>query len=405
MLTLRPLPPAAADHPDPLLGFYYARLSAAWSGGAIVGARLLSAMLCAGAPRQARRLGIPGKEAGWIGGQLPVAHYFSQLARRGVHRLLNPSAVPLVASRLKNKVSFAAFLAANKLPAPATIAGTTDLHSVANWLRGLPSIVIKPNFSSRGHGVERFQRSGQGWTDSRGRTVDETALVGMAGRMLAAGGIVQAAVPTLPRLAALSPGALPTLRVNTIRLGNGEIVGLGLVLRLGGGDAPVDNFSRGGIAVAISDDGCAGEAVAKAAPGKIVRLRVHPATHAPLDLGDLADVVRQAVAIAMRAHAALDAGYRVVGWDVGLGATGPVLIEGNWNPGHQLTQFAHAAGVSQLPLGKAYLEALSHVPDDDWLSATVLAYDLVRIGQPASSRFTGDAEAHASLPPPYRPAR
>lgn len=58
----------------------------------------------------------------------------------------------------------------------------------------------------------------------------------------------------------------------------------------------------------------------------------HPKTNAPI-MGTTVPDLDAAVALACIAHQLFAQGFTVIGWDIGLTAEGPVLIEGNWNPG------------------------------------------------------------------------
>lgn len=371
MITTRPLPPVFGG--DPLLGFYHEQLLRHWTPRQ----RALAAGLGKLAGRgthdsHCRALGIPEDEARLLAGIVDPAHYLSQLYRRGIHRLLNPAAIPLATSLLKDKRSFAAAVANAGLPAPETFSGPASPAAVAAWFERHGEIVAKPNYSSRGRGVARYRRIAHGWADSNGTRFEAGALAMHLARIVRRGGLLQQALRTAPRLSDISPGALPTLRVHTFRLG-GTPVAHGLVLRIGGGSGPVDNFSRGGLAAAVVD-GTAGDVIGKA-DGCIRHLQRHPATGISLEGIDLCDLADAAVRLAIAAHAAIGAGYGLIGWDIGLADRGPVLIEGNWNPGHQLTQFTNACGLSQLAVGRAYLQALEALPTGAWAHAAPLQWD------------------------------
>ena len=61
----------------------------------------------------------------------------------------------------------------------------------------------------------------------------------------------------------------------------------------------------------------------------------------------------EAIALAVRAHRAF-ADFTVIGWDVGLTCAGPVLVEGNWNPGTDILQLVSGRGLSDTRLGDLY---------------------------------------------------
>jgi hypothetical protein len=363
MLTLRKLPGAAWRHPDPLLRFYFDQLGDHWPAHRWIAGRAM-----AWGAGETGWLGISPAERRLIRGRVEPEHYVSMSVRRGIHRLLNPGALPIRANILKDKAAFARFAIAEGLDAPLTLTS-----GLAGELLERGDVVLKPSFSSKGRGVVRARREGSEWLLTTGERLHAVELALRIERLTAAGGVAQEGLRAHPFLADISPDALPTSRVMTFRLGEqAPVVGL-LVLRLGGGGAPVDNFNRGGL-VALPEGGALSAAWGKTA-GRLVQLTSHPATRAAIARKLPDDLLGDAAALAVRAHSKLPSGFSVVGWDVGLSDRGPRLIEGNWNPGTVLPQSAAGAGLSQMPLGDLYRRALERVDEESWEAAGAMELD------------------------------
>ena len=71
----------------------------------------------------------------------------------------------------------------------------------------------------------------------------------------------------------------------------------------------------------------------------------------------------------MRAHRHF-ADHALIGWDIGLSADGPVLIEGNWNPGYNVLQLVSGRGIGGMRLGELYRYHLEQAPEAAWRAAT-----------------------------------
>jgi hypothetical protein len=364
MLTLRKLPATARCHPDPLLRFYFDQLRDHWPSH-----RWMGGLVMAFGVGESGRLGISSEERRLIHGRVQPEHYVSMSIRRGIHRLLNPGAIPIRANLLKDKAAFARFAETERLAAPLTLTS-----GPAADLMELGDVVLKPSFSSKGRGVVRARRGGSGWRLTTGERLHPADLELRIERLTAAGGVAQEGLRAHPLLADISPDALPTARVMTFRIGRQAPVKGLLVLRFGGGGAPVDNFNRGGLVAVPAADGGISIAWGKAA-GRLVELNRHPATGASFARSLPSDLLVEASQLAVQAHLRLPADYAVVGWDIGLSERGPRLIEGNWNPGTALPQLSAGAGLSQMSLGALYHEALERVEPEQWEAAGALELD------------------------------
>lgn len=134
-------------------------------------------------------------------------------------------------------------------------------------------------------------------------------------------------------LSRLCPASVNTIRVMTYyNHGDPKILWMGM--RVGSGKSAVDNFSSGGMVVAIdTQKGCLkGDAIDKVS----ATYPVHPTTGVAFD-GFPIPCFDQIEPLVLEA-AKLEDKILVVGWDVAISENGPVLIEGNRRPGFGLSQ-------------------------------------------------------------------
>jgi hypothetical protein len=373
MLTLRVVPPRLLATrrpraPNDLAGLYFDTLRRHWS----VGDSCVAAALAAGAALVNLRTATTKPHAwlnGWgveedalrLGSNDPVAHV-SMATRKGLHRLLNPAAYPSADNPLKNKRLFALRCVEAGLPAPESFCG--PLHGLRDWVLGHDAVVAKPNYSSKGKGVTGFRRASGLWS-AEGRLVTQRELDRRLAVILRSGGVVQAACDTHPDLAEISPGALPTLRVMTVLNESGEPEACDRVIRLsGGGPRAVDNFNAGNIVASLDAEGRILRGFRRVG-GQVQEVTRHPTAGRDI-AGWRIPQFEDAVALALRAHTVFRDGFRVVGWDVGIAASGPCLIEGNWNPGSDILALVSGRGLGDTRLGALYRHHLERASPADW---------------------------------------
>ena len=148
----------------------------------------------------------------------------------------------------------------------------------------------------------------------------------------------------------LCPASVNTIRVMTYyNHGDPEILWMGM--RVGSGNSAVDNFSSGGMVVAIdTEKGClTGDAIDKVSD----TYPLHPTTGVAFDGFPIPcfDQIENLVLEAAR----LEDKILVIGWDVAISENGPVLIEGNRRPGF---------GLSQVLDDRGRMDIIRHVLED-----------------------------------------
>ncbi len=218
----------------------------------------------------------------------------------------------------------------------ATAAGLPVPELVAAFLPGEPApgpvelppvdLFAKPGGRWGGSGAELWR-----WQPGRWHHGDQqlsaTALVA---RLAVFGRtepwLLQRRLHNHPDWAGLTPGALCTARLVTLRHPDGTITPLLAFLRLPREGATVDNLSAGGLAADIElSSGRLGPArrIAMHTPDHLT----HPNTGYAF-AGTLLPQWPALCALAVRAHRAFPLPW-TVGWDVTLATDGPVLIEPN----------------------------------------------------------------------------
>jgi hypothetical protein len=234
---------------------------------------------------------------------------------------------------MRDKYLFGLVVEALGFPTPRTVALTTP--EAVEWLRprqaeplsslaGLPSgttLFYKPRFGVQGKGVFRLDIEGGGLRIDG----QEASLEGLAARV--EHGLLQEAIVQHPALSALHPHAVNTLRVITVRDGEGARVFSRPMLRIGLGESVVDNGRSGGLQVFVDPETGRLLGPGLLTPGGL-RDR-HPDTGALLD-GFEVPHYAEALALAVRLHHELP-GLHTIGWDLAITEGGAVFIEGNDN--------------------------------------------------------------------------
>jgi hypothetical protein len=147
----------------------------------------------------------------------------------------------------------------------------------------------------------------------------------------------------------LNPASVNTIRIDSFLI-DGTVRHDGAVLRIGGGNACIDNWAAGGFLAKIDLEtgALAPTARSKAKFGRKL-IRAHPVTGVVLDgirLPYWLQVKELAAAAALAVRP-----LRYVGWDIALTATGPVLIEGNHPSDVSMLQDG-VGGLANTPIGQ-----------------------------------------------------
>lgn len=184
--------------------------------------------------------------------------------------------------------------------------------------------IKKATDSNGGHGVFRVV--------SKNNIVDEAVQVI---DKMKSDIVVQRAVQQSEVLASINPSSVNTIRVLSL-LHDQQVIICSMILRMGVGDAYVDNASSGGITVGIREDGTLKE---YAFDKKGNRFQAHPTSGIRFDAITIPNI-EEVKTLIKRLHPLLPY-FRNVSWDIALDESNmPVLIEANMKDGeldfHQL---------------------------------------------------------------------
>jgi hypothetical protein len=241
-------------------------------------------------------------------------------------------------SPLSDKVAFAKRCEANDVRCVPT-ALSLDANSMLEPL-ALPDcdLFIKPARGRGGKGAERWDRTGVSWSNGQER-LDAS---GLREHLLAAAKqlplIVQKRLEPHPAIAALTSGALPTVRALTCLNEQGRPEVVAAVFRMSfGGSRTVDNIHAGGLACGVAlDGGMLGPASNLGSDARLGWYSRHPTTGARIE-GTPLPFWDELKALAIEAHEAF-ADRVIVGWDIAIDPVGPIVVEGNGSPDMDLMQ-------------------------------------------------------------------
>ncbi len=211
---------------------------------------------------------------------------------------------------------------------------TADDAQAAAFVAKHPVFFAKTTDGMCGSGVRKVTAEGAGAAELKQRLASE-------GYILWEEPIIQH-----PEMAALCPKAVNTVRVVTLALSDGVHI-LAAFLRMGNGK-DVDNLNAGGFAAMVGlEDGII---PLPAADKDGVCYESHPFSGKAI-VG-FAVPRWQACLDMVRRAALVEPAVRYIGWDVAVTEAGPVLVEANALPGHDIIQLpAHTRdGTGMLPL-------------------------------------------------------
>ena len=216
-------------------------------------------------------------------------------------------------------------------------------------------LFVKPRIGRGGRNAERWDYDGHGaWQSSAGGTLGMNELLRhLASLSIKGDYIVQPRVSNHPDLTDVNNGALATVRIVTCRNEAGGIEATDAAFRMAiGKNDTVDNFHAGGIAAAIDmKTGRLGPASNMGLKPGVGWRTHHPNSGAAIE-GRTLPLWPKVIDLALRAHAAFPERV-VVGWDIGILADGPAVVEGNIKPDLDIHQ-----RVARAPLGNERLARL-----------------------------------------------
>lgn len=194
-----------------------------------------------------------------------------------------------------------------------------------NTFSCVSKIIYKPRAATRGSGVEVFDldKEGKGLVYKKILSLPE--------------GVIEGYIKQHAEMSKYSRQSVNTIRIVTVRTFN-KINILYAVMRMGGGNAVVDNFHAGGV-LAIVDINT-GSLTTEAVDLEGNVFVNHPVTNEKI-IGFKIPYWNEVIKLVQKAGLIVD-GVGYVGWDVAITENGPVLIEGNTQPGAHALQTYYA---------------------------------------------------------------
>lgn len=193
----------------------------------------------------------------------------------------------------------------------------TKLLEFQNFITLHPTIIVKPDSLSCGKGIEKITVNKKNYT----QVFNELLL---SNRI-----IVEEVASQCPELAKLHPASVNTLRIVT--LGGKVIVAF---IRIGNNSNVVDNFNHGGMVAPINIETGIVDYPAIDKDGNIYDK--HPLTHEDILWLQIPKWPRVKRFVEKACKVIPEVKY--VAWDICLSKEGPIIIEGNDFPGHDLYQ-------------------------------------------------------------------
>lgn len=221
---------------------------------------------------------------------------------------------------------------------------TASEEEFEKFLGNKAVIIAKPAAATCGVGVEKLTVSDFPSKKELYNHLKET------GAGLAEDFIVQHSA-----VSAIYPGSVNTYRIVTV-LSEGEANVVYAFIRIGNGGRFVDNINNGGMAAPVNVD--TGVIEYPAFDKDSIYYDTHPETGCKI-AGYQLPFWKESVELCLKAaHVVPELGY--VGWDIAVREDGPVLIEGNHFPGHDILQMPpHVPDkIGMLPRFKQFVKGL-----------------------------------------------
>ncbi len=165
--------------------------------------------------------------------------------------------------------------------------------------------------------------------------------------------LIEEVISQHPKISAIYPKAVNSLRIVTIKHDEHMSYVYGC-MRIGNHGNSVDNLNHGGMAVIIDMD--KGELKGVGADRELKEYQIHPETGFVL-AGFKIPYFKEALDMVKEASKLIP-NINYVGWDVAISEKGPLLIEANQYPGHDIYQLPPHMKPDYIGLYPRFMEAL-----------------------------------------------
>lgn len=203
------------------------------------------------------------------------------------------------------------------------VEAATGEEQVLSFLENDMDAFAKPSDGQLGNGIFSLKVQGsEVYVDGILTTQQEVVKT-----LLSADYLVQERITQHPKMAALCPATINTIRLQTVMDKAGEVHPFGPALRVGRKGQTVDNWAKGGLLVGIDREKGTLLEMGFLKPQFGTSTKEHPDTHIQFQDFEI-PFYKEAEALAVRLHHYL---YRChsIGWDIAITEKGPVFIEGN----------------------------------------------------------------------------
>lgn len=206
-----------------------------------------------------------------------------------------------------------------------------DKNASIEWMKKHPVFFAKPNDGTCGKNIEKISMGDDEWKNDYEKVyqyLNENKIE-----------LLEEPIKQCDEMNKLNNSSVNTIRMVSVMNDANEVTVLTTFARIGNGKC-VDNFNSGGMTAKVNvETGIIEEAAVNKA-GEI--FENHPITGTKIKgfqipfWTEAIDMVKEA--------AKLSPNIRYVGWDVGMSVNGPVFVEGNQFPGHDIYQVAEKIG-------------------------------------------------------------
>lgn len=197
----------------------------------------------------------------------------------------------------------------------------TTLEEFTEFLKGKINIIVKPVDQACGRNVEKINIENISNIEQLYNSLIEKKQF-----------LVEDCIVQHPKMAEIYPNAVNTLRIVTVTKNNNVNI-MFRSIRMGNDGNVVDNFNHGGLFTTIEEDGI----IRKPAVDKKGNIyESHPYTNTKIVDFEI-PLFKEAIEyVKTMAISIPEVGY--VGWDIAITERGPVVVEANPFPGHDIYQ-------------------------------------------------------------------
>jgi hypothetical protein len=247
-----------------------------------------------------------------------------------IHRQIDAQSAHVQAALLRDKIRFSEFLTAHQLPGARVLGISRDdkVYTSQGDVLPLSEFIDQTNEPFFAKPVDGAGGSGAHivYPNLAAGDMEVPSEQREAAGHIGDSFLFQALISQHPDLSTLYSGSINTVRLVTVRSGEG-VSAIGAILRVGALGSVTDNVSGGGLAVPV--DLRSG----RLKPNGIWRIRnlksvtAHPDSGRAFE-GFAIPLFSEALMLVARAHMSLGP-LPTVGWDVAITPEGPLLVEGN----------------------------------------------------------------------------